>query len=139
MAHEDFLRDTPMEASSDRTFGLVFAAFFLILATWPLLRGVPMRWWAFAVALAFAAVALALPARLAPLNRLWMRLGLLLGKVVSPVALGIVFFGVLTPTAVLMRWRGKDPLRLARAPTSPTYWVLREPPGPAPQSMTNQF
>jgi hypothetical protein len=139
MAHEDLLRDTPLEGSSDRTFGFVFAAFFLIIAAWPLLRGVPMRWWAFAIALVFAAVAIAQPARLAPLNRAWMRLGVLLGKVISPIALGIVFFGVLTPTAVLMRWRGKDPLRLARAPSAPSYWLPREPPGPPPQSMTHQF
>ncbi|HJV60073.1 MAG TPA: SxtJ family membrane protein [Albitalea sp.] len=128
-----------MEGSSDRTFGLVFAAFFIVVALLPLLRHAPARTWAVLLAVAFAALALIKPVLLAPLNRAWMRLGLLIGKVVSPIALGIVFFGVLTPTAALMRWRGQDPLRLRRAPGDKSYWQPRTPPGPPPRSMTNQF
>ena len=66
-----------------------------------------------------------------------LRLGILLGRVISPIAIGIVFFGVLTPTAVRMRWRGKDPLRLGRASSPPSYWLPRAPPGPPPLTRTH--
>jgi len=139
MAHEDLARHEDVEGSSDRTFGLVFAAFFAVVALLPLWRHASPRWWALLLGAGFAVIALTMPAWLAPLNRAWMQLGLLIGKVVSPIALGLVFFAVLTPTAMLMRWRGKDPLRLRRMPEAPSYWQSRTPPGPPPQSMTNQF
>ena len=139
MAHEDLSREEQLEGSSDRTFGLVFAGAFLVMAGWPLWRGEVPRWWALGVAVIFALVALLRPMRLSRLNRLWMKLGVLLGRVVSPIALGILFFGVLTPIGVLIRLTGKDPLRLKRDSGTDSYWIPREPPGPPPDSMTNQF
>lgn len=139
MAHEDLTREQYVEGSSDRNFGLVFAAVFLLISVGPLRHGHSPRWWALAVAGGFALVALVRPRLLARINRLWTMLGLLLGKVVSPIALGILFFGVLTPLAVVMRLRGKDPLRLKLDPATDSYWILRKPPGPPPDSMTNQF
>ena len=84
-------------------------------------------------------IALVRPALLARLNRLWTMLGIILGKVVSPAVLGILFYGVLTPLGALLRLTGKDPLRLKREPGARSYWIPREPPGPPPDSMTNQF
>jgi hypothetical protein len=139
MAHEDLNREQHVEGSSDRSFGIVFAVVFLIIAAWPLIRGSSPHWWALGVAAAFALVTAVSPKLLGPLNRWWMKLGIVLGKVVGPVALGILFFGVLVPTGVLMRLAGKDPLRLRRDAGMPTYWIRREPPGPPPDSMTNQF
>jgi hypothetical protein len=139
MAHEDLTREQYVEGSSDRSFGLVIAAVLLLVALGPLRHGHTPRWWALAVAVVFALVALAKPALLARLNRLWMKLGILLGKVVSPIALGILFYGVLTPLAVVIRLTGKDPLRLKLDPGTDSYWILRKPPGPPPDSMTNQF
>jgi hypothetical protein len=139
MAHEDLTREQYVEGSSDRSFGLVIAAVLLLVALGPLRHGHTPRWWALAVAVVFALVALAKPALLARLNRLWMKLGILLGKVVSPIALGILFYGVLTPLAVVVRLTGKDPLRLKLDPAADSYWILRKPPGPPPDSMTNQF
>jgi Saxitoxin biosynthesis operon protein SxtJ len=139
MAHEDLTREQYVEASSDRSFGLVIAAVLLLVALGPLRHGHTPRWWALALAAMFALVALAKPALLARLNRLWMRLGILLGKVVSPIALGILFYGVLTPLAVVIRLTGKDPLRLKLDRGADSYWILRKPPGPPPDSMTNQF
>lgn len=128
-----------MEGSSDRTFGLVFAAVFLIIACWPLFHGESPRWWAVGVTSVFTLLALVKPALLTGLNRLWMKLGILLGKVVSPIALGILFYGVITPIGAVMRLVGKDPLRLKIDPDANSYWIPREPPGPPPDSMTNQF
>jgi predicted membrane metal-binding protein len=139
MAHENLGRDQHSEGSSDRSFGLVFAGVFSVIAAFPLLYKAQPRWWALAIAVAFGLVAMLLPTLLSGFNRLWTRFGLVLGKVVSPIALGIVFFGVLTPVAALMRVRGKDPLRLKRDRVAESYWVLRTPPGPPPESMTHQF
>jgi hypothetical protein len=139
MAHEDLNRDEHIEGSSDRSFGLVFAAVFAVIAFWPLLGGHAARWWAAAVAVAFALVAMTAPALLAAPNRLWMKVGLLLGKIVSPIALGLLFYGAITPLGFAMRWTGKDPLRLKLDAQAKTYWIKREPPGPPPESMTNQF
>jgi len=139
MAHEEFNRDQHIEGSSDRVFGLVFAAVFLIIAGWPLFHGEAIRWWSVGVAIVFALVALVKPALLAGLNRLWMKLGVLLGKVVSPIALGILFYVVITPIGVVIRLTGKDPLRLKFDLDAESYWIPREPPGPPPGSMNNQF
>lgn len=139
MAHEDLEREQHVEGSSDRAFGLVFAGVFLLVAGWPLLGGEGVRWWSAAVSGAFAAVALAKPELLAGLNRQWMKLGILLGKVVSPIALGILFYCVITPIGLALRLAGKDPLRLKRDPAASSYWIPRDPPGPPPGSMTNQF
>lgn len=139
MSHEDLTREQHVEGSSDRSFGLVFAAVFAIVAGWPLFHGETLRWWAAGLAAIFALVALVKPALLAGLNRWWLKLGILLGKIVSPIALGLVFYGVITPLGIVMSLTGKDPLRLKLEPGSDSYWIAREPPGPPPDSMTNQF
>jgi hypothetical protein len=139
MAHEDLSREQQIEGSSDRSFGLVFAVVFLIVACWPLLREQAPRWWALGVTSVFVVVSFWKPAYLAYPNRLWTRLGLLLGKIVSPIALGILFYGVLAPIGAIVRLTGKDPLRLRLDPGSTSYWIPRNPPGPPRDSMTNQF
>ena len=139
MAIEDLNREQHVEGSSDRTFGLVFAGVFLLIAGWPLIHGEAVRWWSVGISAVFALVAFIRPALLAELNRLWMKLGILLGKIVSPIALGILFYVVITPIGLMIRVAGKDPLRLKFDPEADTYWIPREPPGPPPGSMNNQF
>ncbi len=139
MAHEDLHREQNIEGSSDRAFGIVFAVVFALIAAWPLLQGAGLRFWSLAVAIVFALVAWLRPTLLAGPNRWWMKLGLLLGKIVSPIALGILFFAVLVPIGFLMRATGKDPLRLKREAGTGSYWITRAPPGPPPDSMKNQF
>jgi hypothetical protein len=139
MAHEDLTREQQVEGSSDRAFGLLFACAFLLIAGWPMFAGEAPRWWASGVAVGFALVALVKPALLRGLNRQWTKLGALLGKVVSPIALGVLFYGVITPLGAVMRFSGKDPLRLKFDTRADSYWIRREPPGPPPDSMTNQF
>jgi hypothetical protein len=140
MPHEALNRHTEVEGSSNRSFGLVFAVVFVIVAAWPwVFGGGTVRTWALAVAGAFAALAFIAPGVLGGLNRLWMKFGLLLGRIVSPIALGVLFFLVFTPMGVLFRMAGKDPLRLRKPSEASTYWVARTPPGPAPESLKNQF
>ena len=87
----------------------------------------------------FLLVALGFPSILAPLNRLWLRFGLLLHRIVSPLVLGIMFFLVITPMGLLMRAFGKDLLRLKFDRAAASYWIERTPPGPPPESMADQF
>jgi hypothetical protein len=94
--------------------------------------------WTTAVAVAFLAAALVKPSVLRSLNILWMKLGLLLHRVVKPIVMGLLFFGTIWPTGLVMRLRGKDLLRLKREPASNSYWIAR-PPGPAPETMKDQF
>jgi hypothetical protein len=124
---------------SDRAFGLVFAGVFLLVALWPLFERAAPRLWAIAVAAVFALCAWLAPQVLAPLNRLWFRFGELLHRIVSPIALGVIFFGVITPYAVVMRLFGRDELLLRKGSARASYWVRREPPGPPPDSFRNQF
>lgn len=79
------------------------------------------------------------PALLRPLNRLWLRLGLLLHKVMNPLLMAVMFYLVILPTSLLMRIFHKDPLRMKYDPHAATYWIERRPPGPAPDTMRNQF
>jgi len=139
MAHEDLLRDQHVEGSSDRSFGLVFAAVLVVIAGWPLLHAQAPRWWAFGIAAALAVIAAAKPVLLASANRLWIRLGVLLGNVVGPIAVSVLFYTIVTPLGCVMRLTGKDPLRLKLDPGADSYWIPRRPPGPPPDSLTNQF
>jgi predicted membrane metal-binding protein len=139
MTHEDFSRQEHIKPSPDRSFGLVFATVFLVVALWPLMHAEPVRWWALAVAAVFAVLALVWTAVLAPLNKWWTKLGILLYRIVSPIVLGLLFYTAVTPVALLMRVLNKDPLRLRRDPDAASYWIDRTPPGPAPESMKNQF
>lgn len=139
MSHEDLTRRTASRTSSDRAFGFVFVAVFAAIAVYPVLFGAPPRGWSLAVAGCFAVLASAAPGMLAPLNRAWTRFGLLLHAIVSPVMLGIMFYGVVMPTGLAMRLARKDPLRLRFEPGAGTYWIERAPPGPPPESFRDQF
>jgi hypothetical protein len=127
------------QSSSDRSFGFVFTAVFLIIALYPLLHAAGIRIWAVVVSGLFLLLALFVPQVLAPANRVWTKFGFLLHRIVSPLALGVLFFLVVTPTGLLMRLFGKDPLRLRFDPTADSYWIKRDPPGPAADSLNNQF
>ena len=126
-------------AGSDRGFGLLFAAVSALAGAvaW-FCNGAPPAA-LLAVSAVLLAVAIFAPGLLAPFNRAWTRLGLLLARVVNPVVLAMLFFTVVTPTGLLLRLLGKDSLRLRRDARAASYWIHRRPPGPAPASMKNQF
>lgn len=123
---------------SNRSFGLVMVALFVLIGVggW-LLHGAPMRPWAVSMAVGFGAVTALAPDVLTPLNRLWMKLGLLLGHIVGPVVMGILFWVGVVPVGLLMRAFGKDPLQKARKPKGQTYWISRRDTQPGP--LENQF
>ena len=139
MLQSEHIPQPSAKPGSERSFGLVFAGVFLLVALWPLVSRASPRLWAIAVAAAFALCAWLAPQVLAPLNRLWFRFGELLHRIVSPIALGVIFFGVITPYALVMRLFGRDELLLRKGSARPSYWVRREPPGPPPESFRNQF
>jgi len=125
--------------SSDRSFGLLFAAVFAAIGCLPLLHGEIPRWWSFAVAIAFGGAAVIRPRVLHQLNRAWLALGRLLHRIVSPVVMGAIFFLFVTPLAWIVRWQGKNLLSLSRRPDLSSYWIARRPPPPATESMKQQF
>ena len=136
--HEDFGREIHGRGPSDRNFGLVFTLAFLVFGLLPLRHGRPVRLWCLGVAVAIGIVTLVRPALLHWANRIWNRLGILLGKVVTPIVTGLLFYVVFTPGAVVLRWLGKDPLRLKRDVEGKTYWLERSSADDL-SNMTNQF
>ena len=137
--HEDLDRAEEIKLSSDRSFGIVFLLVFLAMGIWMVLGSHPEGWLFLAGSVILFVVTLARPSILSPLNRAWFKFGLLLGQVVNPLILGVVFFLVITPMAVFRRLLGKDSLHLKSNPCLESYWIDRNPPGPKPSSMTRQF
>ncbi|MBL8703113.1 MAG: hypothetical protein JNK67_32310 [Alphaproteobacteria bacterium] len=134
-------RPAPEEAPlpSNRSFGRLFVIVFGLVALWSWWRGGAWLPVWLGLSAATLVVTLVAPDRLAPLNRLWMRFAELLHRVVSPVMLGVIYFIVLTPFALVMRVRGRDPLSRRFEPGMKSYWVARDPPGPDPKTLPNQF
>lgn len=131
--------DAKIQESSERMFGLIFTVFFALVALYPLINGQKIRTWSLVAAAVTGLLALLMPKMLSPAKRLWIKFGMLLHHVVSPVALCIVFFFAVAPTGLLMRLFGKDPLRLRFDPAVDSYWIERKPTGPAADSFNNQF
>ena len=129
----------PPQLPSNRKFGLFFALVFLLAAAFFFWKGSEYLGAVLSIAAAlFGVCALLLPAVLSPLNRLWFALGMLLGRIVSPIVLGLIFFVLLTPVSVVTRLFGRDALLIRKRDAS-SYWVARTPPGPAADSFKNQF
>jgi hypothetical protein len=138
-SHEPQGRAETIKASSNRSFGAVFATFCAIVSALSWYHaGRHWSWWLVAAVL-FALAGWLRPHWLAPLNWLWTRLGLVLAAVISPVVMAIVFYACIAPIGFLMRLLGKDPLRLRYEPDAESYWIRRDPPGPAPETLKNQF
>jgi hypothetical protein len=137
--HEDFSRRPEMRQSSDGAFGFVMAIVFGAIGFWPILYSQSVRGWAVGTSAGFALVSLTFPIALRPLNLLWTRIGLLLHRIINPLVTAVLFYSVFVPTGLLLRLFGKDMLRLRIDRDAQTYWIPREPPGPAPHTITNQF
>jgi hypothetical protein len=139
VAHERLHEEEDLKTPSNRNFGFTIAVALLIVGALPLLRHGGVRWWAWIVAAVFIGLTWLRPQLLTPLNRWWLKLGLLLGLIVSPIAMAILFYLVITPIGVLMRLFGKAAMRAHFDPRASSYWIRRDPPGPPPDSLNNQF
>ena len=124
---------------SDRAFGAAFAVVFSIGGAVAWIRGGALPAWPFVVSGAFLVAAFLTPELLTPLNRLWFKVSSLLHRIVSPVALALLFYGAFAPTGVMLRLLRRDPLSLRRDPDAASYWIAREPPGPERESMRRQY
>ena len=125
-----------IKISSNRSFGLVFFAFFLIISLWPLINDAEIRIWSLIISIIFLLLGLFNSKILTPLNKLWYKFGIILGKFVAPIVMGIVFFLVVTPTGIIMRLTGKNLLGLKKDIKKNTYWIKKNN---YLSSMKNQF
>jgi Saxitoxin biosynthesis operon protein SxtJ len=137
--HEDLSRQHQARLSSDRIFGLVIGTAFLIGGLLPTLHGGAKHWWAIVIGGAIFILALVRPSLLHRPNIYWSKFGLLLSRFASPIVMGLLFFAVMTPLAIIFRGFGNDPLRLKFDREATTYWISRAPPGPSPESIKEQF
>jgi len=124
-----------LKISSNRSFGIVFFIVFLLVSLYPVIKGQEIRIWSLIISLIFLALGLKNSRVLTPLNKLWFKFGIFLGKIVSPLVMGIIFFLVVTPIGLIMRLLGKDLLNL-KYNNNKSYWV--EKSGPK-SKMKNQF
>lgn len=138
-SHETLWRPDEAPVSSNRSFGLTFAAAFAVLGAISLWRGLERGAWELGLAVGFLTVAGFAPDMLAPLNRAWVWIGRRLNRVVSPLLIIVLFYGVVTPVGLAMRAVGKDPLRLRRDPPSSSYWIDCCREGSKTSDMRRQF
>lgn len=136
--HESFNRQEVV-AGSERSFGFVIAGALVVITFVPLIRGNDPRWYLLPIALVFAALAVIVPAWLRPLNQVWHGFGLLLQKVVNPVVMLAIFGLGVVPTGLILRSMGKDTMGRKFDAHAKSYWIVRDPPGPPPGTMKNQF
>lgn len=129
-----------IEDTTNRNFGYMFSCIFMFLAIFFVQDSSGVAWSIFFIIICLNLLLLTIfsPNLLSPVAGAWMALGHLLGCIVSPIALGFIFFLLITPVAMIGRLTGRDPLRL-KPSSSASYWIKREPPGPAPDSFKNQF
>ena len=120
---------------TNRNFGIVFSIVFLIIALWPLLKQNDLRLWSLYISGIFFVLGLLNSKLLLPLNKIWFKFGILLGSIIAPIVMGIVFFLVVTPTALIMRLLGKDLLNLKKNNKN-SYWIEKDNSN---SNLKNQF
>ena len=121
--------------SSNKSFGIIFFIFFLLISLYPIINEENIRIWSLIVSLIFLILGIKNSIILSPLNKLWFRFGLLLGRIISPIIMGVIFFLVVTPTGLLMRLFNQDLLKL-KFNKNQSYWIAKNDPK---SKMKNQF
>ena len=129
------MNSSEIKKSSNKSFGIVFFIVFLIIAIYPMIKDGDIRLWSLILSLIFLILGLINSIILTPLNRLWFKFGIFLGKIVSPIILGIIFFLVVTPTGLLLRLFGKDVINL-KYNNNNSYWIKKTGPK---SKMKDQF
>ena len=129
------MKNKYVKKSSDRSFGIVFFIFFCLVACYPLLKGDNIRLWSLIIAFIFLFLGIINSSLLAPINKIWFKFGLFLGKIISPIVMFLIFFIVVTPIAILMRLLKKDLLNI-KLNNDESYWIKKTGPK---SKMKNQF
>ncbi len=124
-----------IKIGSNRSFGVVFFVVFLLIALYPIINNGEIRIWSLITSIIFLILGLLNSKFLNPLNKLWFKFGIVLGKIISPLIMGIIFFLVVTPTGLIMRLLRKDILSLKYNQNS-SYWIEKKGPK---SKMKNQF
>lgn len=138
--HETLSSFRTVTQASNRKFGITFGLILLAAAIWPIFHGrFSLNAWLLATAVGLLAATWLKPGWLAPFNRGWFRLGLALNAVVSPIVMGMLFFGAVVPVGLVLRRNGKDLLQLKRQPDAETYWIQRDPAGSRAETFNKQF
>ena len=137
--HESPTREERAAPASERSFAIVMAGALALLGGINWWHNGHSWSWLGGIAVLFLVSGYFCPAALRPLNWAWFKFGLLLHVVVNPIVMGLVFFGAVLPTGLVIRAIGKDPLSLKIDPDRDSYWIFRRPPGPAPETMKDQF
>ena len=129
------MKQSKIKIGSNRSFGIVFFVVFLIISIWPLLDEKELRYWSLIVSFIFLILGILKSNILTPLNKVWFKFGILLGNIIAPIVMGIVFFLVVTPTGLIMKILGKDLLNLKKN-TKNSYWIEKRNQN---SRMKNQF
>ena len=129
------MKTNKIKIGSNKSFGIVFFTVFLIIAIWPLLNSHEIRYWSLIISIVFLLLGILNSKILTPLNKIWFKIGILLGNVISPIVMSIIFFLVVTPTSFIMKILGKDLLNLKKN-TKNSYWIKKQNQN---SRMKNQF
>jgi len=129
------LKNSKIKIPSNKSFGLVFFIFFIIISLYPLVNKEEIRVWSLIVSLIFLLLGLIDSKILTPLNKIWFKIGIYLGNIVSPIVMGIIFFFVVTPTGIIMKLLGKDILNIKYSKNN-SYWIKKNG---IKSKMKNQF
>ena len=129
------MKNSKIKIGSNKSFGIVFFTVFLIIAIWPLLNGYEIRYWSLIISIVFLILGILNSKILTPFNKIWFKIGILLGNVISPIIMSIIFFLVVTPTSFIMKILGKDLLNLKKN-TKNSYWIEKQNQN---SKMKNQF
>ena len=116
------MKNQKIKIGSNKSFGIVFSIVFLVIAFWPMLNGNEINYWSLAISIVFLILGLINSKILTPLNTIWCKIGILLGNVVGPIVMGIIFFLIATPTSIIMKLLGKDLLKLKKN-NNDSYWI----------------
>ena len=119
------MKNSKIKIGSNKSFGIVFFTVFLIIAIWPLLNGYEIRYLSLIISIVFFLLGILNSKILTPLNKIWFKIGILLGNVISPIIMSIIFFLVVTPTSFIMKILGKDLLNLKKN-TKNSYWIKKQ-------------
>ena len=119
------MKNSKIKIGSNKSFGIVFFTVFLIIAIWPLLNGYEIRYWSLIISIVFLLLGILNSKILTPLNKIWFKIGILLGNVISPIVMSIIFFLVVTPTSFIMKILRKDLLNLKKN-TKNSYWIKKQ-------------